>query len=231
MPPDLPNDQALNLKKRARRRLVGAIALVLLMVIALPQVLQDRAAMSQHETIKITMPETIGNENSEQIIGHQNAVEIREGLEPQQEAEATVENIIASKETDAKVVENKKLALETEKPLPVKTPEVKIAIIKNSEESVESKKTAVNVTETTSAQKHSERFTVQVGVYADIANVKRIQDQLKSTGFNTYTEKISTPKGETIRLKVGSFTSRQDAVNALDKIKGIGLPGIVISNE
>ncbi|MDP3744617.1 MAG: SPOR domain-containing protein [Methylotenera sp.] len=232
MPPDLPNDQALNLKKRARRRLVGAIALVLLMVIALPQVLQDRATMSQHETIKITMPETIGNEHPEPIIEHQkNAIEIREVLESQQETEATVENIIASKEIDAKVVENKKPAPKTEKTLPVKTSEVKIAVIQNSEKSVESKKPAVNVTETTSSQKHSEHFTVQVGVYADIANVKRIQDQLKSTGFNTYTEKISTPKGETIRLKVGSFTSRQDAVNALDKIKGIGLPGIVISNE
>ena len=32
MPPELTNDQELSLKKRARRRLVGAIALVLLMV-------------------------------------------------------------------------------------------------------------------------------------------------------------------------------------------------------
>lgn len=35
-------DQGLSFKKRARRRLVGAIALVLLMVIILPMVLEDR---------------------------------------------------------------------------------------------------------------------------------------------------------------------------------------------
>jgi len=229
MPPDLPNDQALNLKKRARRRLVGAVALVLLMVIVLPQILQDRVAISQHESIKITMPDTISTTNPEPMIGHENKIEINEVLAP--DPEAVVENVIESKESDTKSVEIKEPALKAEKPLPPKNPEVKIAVIKNNEKSVASKKPAVNVTDTTPPQKHDEHFTVQVGVYADTANVKRIQDQLKSTGFSTHTEKISTPKGENIRLKVGNFTSRQAAVNALDKIKGIGLTGIVVSNE
>ncbi|MFA7351181.1 MAG: SPOR domain-containing protein [Methylotenera sp.] len=229
MPPDLPNDQALNLKKRARRRLVGAVALVLLMVIVLPQILQDRVAISQHESIKITMPDTISTTNPEPMIGHENKIEINEVLVP--DPEAVVENVIESKESDTQSVEIKEPALKAEKPLPPKNPEVKIAVIKNNEKSATSKKPAVNVTDTTPPQKHDEHFTVQVGVYADIANVKRIQDQLKSTGFSTHTEKISTPKGENIRLKVGNFTSRQAAVNALDKIKGIGLTGIVVSNE
>lgn len=231
MPPDLPNDQALNLKKRARRRLVGAVALVLLMVIVLPQILQDRVAISQHESIKITMPDTISTTNPEPMIGHENKIEINEVLASDPEAEAVVENVIESKESDTKVVEDKEPALKAEKPLPPKNPEVKIAVIKNNEKSVASKKPAVNVTDTTPPQKHDEHFTVQVGVYADIANVKRIQDQLKPTGFSTHTEKIPTPKGENIRLKVGNFTSRQAAVNALDKIKEIGLTGIVVSNE
>ncbi len=50
------SDQELNFKKRARRRLVGAIALVLLMVIILPMVLKDRAASTPQEKIAITMP-------------------------------------------------------------------------------------------------------------------------------------------------------------------------------
>jgi len=50
------SDQELNFKKRARRRLVGAIALVLLMVIILPMVLKDRAASNPQEKIAITMP-------------------------------------------------------------------------------------------------------------------------------------------------------------------------------
>ncbi|MGQ0443212.1 MAG: SPOR domain-containing protein [Methylophilaceae bacterium] len=50
------SDQELNFKKRARRRLVGAIALVLLMIIFLPMVLKDRAANDAQEKIIITLP-------------------------------------------------------------------------------------------------------------------------------------------------------------------------------
>jgi DedD protein len=50
------SDQELNLKKRARRRLVGAIALVLLMVIVLPMILKDRAATLPQEQVTITLP-------------------------------------------------------------------------------------------------------------------------------------------------------------------------------
>ncbi len=244
MPPELPNEQALILKKRARRRLVGAIALVLLMVIVLPQVLRDRAAMSQQEAIKITMPAA----NPEPDVGIKDAAEFggSVALEPQHEAvasneaikaetnisaEPAIETFIASKEAESKTVEIKKAVPKAEKSLPVKAPEVKVATTKNSEKGAELKKPEVKVSEATSSQKSSEHFTVQVGVYSDVANVKRIQDQLKQAGFSTSTEKITTPKGESVRLKAGNFTSRQDAVSALGKLKELGLPGIVISNE
>ena len=50
------NDQEVMFKKRARRRLVGAIALVLLMVIVLPIILKDRTASPPQEKITITLP-------------------------------------------------------------------------------------------------------------------------------------------------------------------------------
>lgn len=246
MPPELPNEQALILKKRARRRLVGAIALVLLMVIVLPQVLQDRAAMSQQGAIKITMPEAHHEPVPEPVIDIKDVVESGESVEPQQDAvagsetikaetntgsEPAIESAIASKEVVSKAAEIKKAVPKAEKSLPVKAPEVKTAATKNSEKGVEPKKPEVKLSETIPSQKSSEHFTVQVGVYSDVANVKRIQDQLKQAGFSTNTEKITTPKGESIRLKAGNFTSRQDAVSALGKLKELGLPGIVISNE
>jgi len=51
------SDQELNFKKRARRRLVGAIALVLLMIVLLPMVLKERTASSPQEQITITLPD------------------------------------------------------------------------------------------------------------------------------------------------------------------------------
>ena len=51
------SDLGLIFRKRARRRLVGAIALVLLMVILLPRVLEDRAQTNTQQDIAIVMPD------------------------------------------------------------------------------------------------------------------------------------------------------------------------------
>ncbi|OZA08661.1 MAG: hypothetical protein B7X97_05550 [Methylotenera sp. 17-45-7] len=199
MPPDSPNEQELMLKKRARRRLVGAIALVLLMIIVLPQVLQDRAVLAQQDPIKITMtePAITPQEQVVSVIANAPAVE------PPQ-TQPVVENIAepmpvpqANVEPEAKPVTNEVMTKPVANTLPTS----------------------------------KEVFTVQVGVYSDAANVKRIQEQLKQAGFSSKTEKLVTAKGEAIRLKAGSYNSRQDATLALAKIKEIGLPGIVVAQE
>ena len=241
MPPELPNEQELTLKKRARRRLVGAIALVLLMIIVLPQVLQDRALLAQPEPIKITMPE-LAAENHAQV----NAVTtpVKTPVDNTDNLPSPHE-LVAVADTEARP----DVAVEpiSDKSAAAKVPEVKKPEIKKIEAPVvvadAEKKSSVpapeakpapetkSATEVKDVQKSAETFTVQVGVYSDMANVKRLQDQLKQAGFSTHTEKVKTPKGESVRLKAGSYASRQDAVNAQAKIKEIGLSGIVVGNE
>lgn len=225
MPPDLPNEQELTLKKRARRRLVGAIALVLLMVIILPQVLQDRALLAQQEPIKITMPE-LANTPVETVV---NNPVITNKVSQQQEAE----NIAVVTPQSAVEIASDNQVSDAEKPLtepeaikktenkPVKAAEIKVAV-----KTPEASKNQIQA-----PIKPQESFTVQVGVYSDADNVRRLQEQLKQAGFSTHTEKVKTPKGDSLRLKAGNFNSRQDAVAALDRIKAIGLPGIVVGNE
>ncbi|MDO9150728.1 MAG: SPOR domain-containing protein [Methylotenera sp.] len=245
---DLPVDQALILKKRARRRLVGAVALVLLMLIILPQILQDRSAQTKPESIKITMPEV-----AHELAYAQNVPQPSASLEVDQQATEneyvvesellntpSVDSLAALKEAEAKEIERRKsLAKAAEaKTEAVVMPkaEVKkadpVKVVKSAEETqVEATSTPVKSVENQTPSKSEGNFTVQVGVYSDAANVKRLQDQLKQAGFTTTTEKATTPKGDGLRLKAGKFTSRQDAMSALVKIKEIGLPGIVISND
>jgi len=221
MPPDLPNEQELMLKKRARRRLVGAVALVLLMIIILPQVLQDRALMAQQEPIRITMPE-IAKANPEPTVSH--AV-----IEPVVSQQAVPQDIAA-----VEPVKPAEPAVDVKEPVVAKKPESappKIALAPQAEKPVAVKTPDASKTEIKTPVKPAESFTVQVGVYSDAANVKRLQDQLKQAGFSTHTEKVQTPKGESLRLKAGSFSSREDALVALAKIKESGLSGIVIGND
>lgn len=240
MPPDLPNELELVLKKRARRRLVGAIALVLLMVIILPKILQDRAAMAPQDAIKITMPDAGAGQQVEAFSASVAPVKpnVNNGQTPEVHSSTTSESGKAEASIDSGAVieaeaegkndaenkkdESKKPVAKVEKKAEVKTADVKANEIKVSES---------KATETKAPPKNGNSFTVQVGVYSDAANVKQLQDKLKLAGYTSHTEKISTPKGEKIRLKAGSFASRQDAAYALIKLQEAGLPGMVVSNE
>jgi DedD protein len=240
---DLSVDQALTLKKRARRRLVGAVALVLLMLIILPQILQDRSAQTKPESIKITMPDVKHEQtyalNESQVLSPADVDQAIADVEYTAGAMDTpdVESIAVLKEAEAKEIERRKaLAKAAEsKTEPVVVQEIndkKTEPVKPIEKAtVVTASPPVKVIEDNGQLKSEGSFTVQVGVYSDVANVKRLQDQLKQAGFTTTTEKTTTPKGDGLRLKAGKFTSRQDAMNALAKIKEIGLPGIVISND
>ena len=215
MPPDLPNEQALILKKRARRRLVGAIALVLLMIIILPRILQDRANQTTQESIKITMPAEQAEPFNSAVTPTVPESPVEEpALITEQKTETEIENI-AAKQAEPVI-----------KP-PVKSQATtpKAETIKPEQVSAEPKPLAKS-----DSTKKTDGFTVQVGVFSDAANVKQLQDKLKQAGFSSYTEKISTPSGQKIRLRAGQFVTRQEASDALTKIKSAGLSGMVISN-
>jgi DedD protein len=246
MPPDLHSDQELTLKKRARRRLVGAIALVLLMVIILPRILQDRASLVPQEAIKITMPEAKGDKPVEAVQANVTPVEPKVDLTAADEsiiAETPVASAIGNEaklDRDNKISaikndhENKKvenIAADAEK-ADVKTVVTKKNEVKISESKLAEQKPKENkVVDTKSPQKNDGNFTIQVGVFSDISNVKQLQAKLKQAGFTSHTEKITTPKGEKIRLRAGSFNSRQDATYALTKLHASDLSGMVISND
>jgi len=229
MPPVIPNEQELNLKKRARRRLVGAIVMVILMLIILPKILQDRAALAPQAAIKISMPEAKLNQ---QNAAKSEAAAVGQAsfiVEPETSITADpldAEPAVAIKDDNS----DKQAKLEADKQ---KVLEAKASELKASEAKISAAK-ANNVAksaETRDATQQTGRFAVQVGVYSDAANVKQLQDKLTQAGYASHTEKIATNNGDKIRLRAGKFSSRQDAVSALNKLQQLGLPGMVISND
>ena len=253
MPPDLHNDQELVFKKRARRRLVGAVALVILMVIILPRILLDRAALTPHEAVKISMPEldvakpaavepSAAKANASPSPVADSAVSDEVVIpEANVATQVTVAAKLASEVTnnDAKKVAAEKNVIESgkvEDKTDVKSADDKKIEAKVSETKskqvilAESKVTASKKVEAKS-QKHAGSFTIQIGVFSDAANVKLLQAKLKKVGLSSRTENISTEKGEKIRLKAGSFASRSDAVSALSKLQSANLSGMVVSND
>ncbi|MEI2615831.1 MAG: SPOR domain-containing protein [Methylotenera sp.] len=245
MPPEISNDQELSLKKRARRRLVGAIALVILMIIILPMILEDRTAVTPDTPIKITMPDEAAlDAESNQHVQLNDVVESAPAETPNTNAQqfADVQPSNANTHTEPTPVATAEIVPAVGHDEVVKADEVKKeekpAVKKPEVQKVEEKKplekpaeTKVGSVDAKSVTQSSGSFTIQVGVYSDAANVKQLQAKLKEAGYNSRTEKISTPKGEKIRLRVGKFASRQDAADALIKINAAGLSGMVMSND
>ena len=227
-------DLELHLKKRARRRLVGAIALVLLMVVILPMMLRDRSAEQPKQEVAITIPNEISNNgalvNAAPVVVSLSSqlpstvadkpVEKKDDLKPiaetatandNSQVNSIVSNISVTPPAELhSITETKKIV-----PKAIDEPKKQVAAELKKPET-----TALNT-----------KFYVQIGVFSDADNVKKLQAQLASLGYKSQTETISTDKGDKIRLRTSTFNSRDDAATALDKIKSSNMAGIVVSQK
>ena len=75
--------------------------------------------------------------------------------------------------------------------------------------------------ESASNQK-DERFVIQVGAYSDEQKVKEIREKLEKAGLHTYTQVVEKD-GKKIRIRIGPFTSKEDANRQLQKVKNLNL--------
>lgn len=73
-----------------------------------------------------------------------------------------------------------------------------------------------------------EQWVVQLGAYRDPANVRNLTAKLKQQGYNSYTESLSSADGgERTRVRAGPFASKEAAEKARERIKRIGVDGVV----
>lgn len=73
------------------------------------------------------------------------------------------------------------------------------------------------------------RFIVQVGAFADVFAANEVRRKLEGAGLKTYTQAIDTKDGRRIRVRLGPFANRDEAQQAADRAKGLGLAGAVLT--
>jgi DedD protein len=212
MQKESPNDLELNLKKRARRRLVGAIALVLLMLIVLPFVLKDRAASQPQEQITISLPGEQPTTLPAAKPSDFNSIVVPATPVAQTPDAAPIADVASIADPEAASSQPEKQV--PAKEIDPKEPAVKEAIVKDPAKL---------------KPEASHKFYVQVGVFSDADNVKKLQGKLSDLGYKSQTEKITTDKGQKIRLRTQVFADRNEAAIALENIKDAGLVGMVVS--
>ena len=81
---------------------------------------------------------------------------------------------------------------------------------------------------TASDGKNDAKFVIQIAALASQDKVNGLQNKLKGAGIKSYTSKVATQSGERIRVRVGPFSSKEEAEKVRAKLVKIGLGGTLV---
>ncbi|MDN5881868.1 MAG: SPOR domain-containing protein [Nitrosospira sp.] len=202
------SEEEIQLRKRARRRLVGAVTLVIAAVVILPMVLDSK-------------PEQRSQEIDIRIPPEDSVAEFTPGMAPRTDAPVT-----APQERATGVQQEQRIKSESS---------VKSA--QSAHESAEKPGVSGRSSDpsdpkvepgTAKATAVTDAFVVQLGAFSDPVKARKQQQSLISKGIQVYTETLKTNKGEITRVRAGPFRTREEAEGAREKLKKLGLDGVVV---
>lgn len=282
------NDAQLQLKKRARRRLIGAVFFVSVVAVVLPTVM-DQEPRQQVADVEIRIPGQDDKPFAPKFASAAASKPVDDARpEPAPPEPVPVAPVVkppaaesarptarlvdaapAERKTEEKPVKpaDKPLAKSPEKPLEkipsgkLEKPAEKSAKVldKQAEKLAADKLVAEKAAaEKLAAEKAAEKLKAEearraaailsgaggdagkaapiraggehlvlIGAFASEENVRNLKSKLGELGIRTYSEPLDTPQGRKTRLRAGPFPSRDAADKALEKMKKIGVSGVV----
>jgi DedD protein len=73
------------------------------------------------------------------------------------------------------------------------------------------------------------RYTVQVGAFSDLQKAHEVRTTLEKAGIKTYTQVLTTPDGKRTRVRAGPWEDKSEAEKTAEKIKKLNLPAAVLT--
>lgn len=231
-------DTNLQLKKKARRRLVGAIAFAGLAAVILPMVM-DEEPKQQIQDVQIRIPgqdQAAFNPKLPQDALPDSADEGKSSG-----SEAPVVTVEAQPEAAKSAVKIGEKPLEKAAVKVVEQPAEKTAekatevSAKPAEKDTKRAAAILNGKDVAppiaSPNNDTGQFVILIGAFSNPSNVKQLQSKIGELGVKVYTEPLDSPGGKKTRVRAGPFASRAAADKALEKLKKIGVNGIVSAKQ
>ncbi|WP_372525727.1 SPOR domain-containing protein [Piscinibacter sp.] len=232
--PDSPADSVQQARTRARRRLIGAVVLVIVGVIGFPLLFETQPRPIPVD-IPIEIPRKDGVPPLVMPAARAKTPVTAAPVEPAASDIMTETRADAGREIAPAVAAPASAAARPPEPVAAKSPAVapKPAV-----------KTPASVADSARAQalleakppstkdvpgKDGARYVVQVGAFADSAAARETRLKVEKLGLKTYTQVAETASGSRIRVRVGPFASRDEADRAMAKAKAAGVAAVVLT--
>lgn len=210
MAKQLIDDEA-NLKRRARRRLVGAVVFFTVVVAVLPMLL-DSEPKSVVKDIELRIPD---KDKAGEFVPNAALPSVPAAVQPpSSHAPSIASSVAVGSTSQAPVAPQSAGAPQHAVSKPVAAPEQKPASSKPVE--------AIHKAQGQDASQSG--YIVQIGAFSNADTAHRWQKNLLSQGIKVYTEKA----GDKVRVRVGPYATREAADKMRIKLESKGLhPNIV----
>jgi DedD protein len=224
------NDETLELRRRARRRLIGAIALVLALVIVPPWVMDlEPKPVATNLTVEIPRqdagalktapvppppPRTSAPAPPTSAAAAPAAPDKADGAVPRPPDVSP---------STGKTGERPKQDAAKAAPKPEAVARAAPAEPPRGDADAKRAEAILNA---------EGAYLVPLGAFANKDNVKALEAKLAKAGVTYYTEVVTTPAGEQTRVRAGPFPTKEAAEKSRERLKSLGLsPGAVIARQ
>jgi DedD protein len=200
------------MRRRARHRLIGASVLVIVGVLGFP-LLFDTQPRPVSVDIAVDIPDRA---TAKPLVdtSKQKPLSAAAGLDAKEEV---VPDVKAQAKSEPEPKAEVKPEVKSEAKAEAK-PEVKPEA-----------KPEVADAKPTDTKDAGPRFVVQVGAFNDETKVREVRAKVEKEGIKTYTNVAQTKEGARTRVRVGPFTSRDEAEKVARKIKQLQLQPQVLT--
>ena len=222
-------EEEFNLKRQTRRRLIGAVALVLFVVILLPVVFDSEPAPSTGSDIELRIP---NKDNAGEFQPKIDLPELDKMASAAAAASAVVSAPVVASAPVAAIVPTPlektvvpAPALSQPKPEVKSKPEVKTKAETKAKPEAKPKAESKPVAKAQAVPKSG--WALQVGAFANADTAKSLQAKLSKQGYHAYTEKA----GSVMRVRVGGYPTREAAEKVQSKLVAQGTRSNVVNLE
>lgn len=217
-------DEEAQLRRRARRRLIGAVTLVTVMVVVLPMVLDGEPGQSgQDIAINIPAPGSSGDFASRSVPVQ---AEPAPASPPPQAEQAQVP-------AEAQTPQAAPPAPPARAEEPAKAPAAAASaeLVPAVKELAPQPKHQDEKSAAATPGQEGVPFVIQLGAFANQANAKERQSRLAALKVKFYTETVKTPSGDKLRVRAGPYATRQEAERVQAKLKAAGIQDGVVAEK